>query len=266
MKNILYIVCALMTLVACKADLEKEVSENNDLAIDNTLSDAEKFVEKIETAHHKGAFLQQEVVSFDIDLNFGGQDRLDATVFISTDSRFVRIEKNNGEVLLYDGTNVWLAPQSASQNGARFDVFTWSYFFSLPYKLTDPGTQITLKNQDAVNEHLRLSFEAGTGDAPDDWYDLYTYADTNLLHYAGYIVTYGGTPVDQAAENAHAIAYEDYKEVNGIPIAHTWKFYNYGESVDTTQVIGEAKLSNLRFSAMDSSLFQKPSDASQIQL
>jgi hypothetical protein len=51
-----------------------------------------------------------------------------------------------------------------------------------------------------------MTFDAGTGDAPD-WYDLYINRDTNMLEYAGYNVTYG-TPADQAAANAHAIGYE----------------------------------------------------------
>jgi len=263
MKKVGLILLTAIAVFSCKPE-NKEVTLEGSATSVEASTPAEEFVTPLETAHHKQDYLQQQMVSFELDLNFGGKDRLDATLYLSTDSNYIRVEKADGSLIIYDGEKVWGTPAAAITDGARFDVFTWSYFFSLPYKLSDPGTRIALKeNSEAV---LRLNFKEGTGDAPDDWYDLYTAPKTDLLNYAGYIVTYGGTAADQAAQNAHAIGYEDYQEVDGIPIAHIWKFYNYKDRVDTTAVIGNARLSSIKFGPLDKSLFSKPDNAIEITL
>ncbi len=263
MRQLLLLLPTLLLLISCKNEPKEPNADLSEESITATTSNpASDLLSQIESAHHKTAYLEKEVIQFDIDLNFNGNDKLDATLFLSTDSKYVRIERKDGSVLLFDGEKVWLTPESSSKDGARFDVFTWSYFFNLPYKLSDTGTNVVLKD-DGV---LRLTFDAGTGDAPDDWYDLYKHSESDLLIYAGYIVTYGGTPAVKAATNAHAIGYEDYKSIDGIPIAHQWKFYNYSDTVDTTTTIGDAVLSNIKFIGMDKQLFQKPDNAVEITL
>jgi len=52
---------------------------------------------------------------------------------------------------------------------ARFHIFTWSYFYSLPYKLNDVGTNwssVTDKtwgNTKFMYPTAKLTFEKGTG-------------------------------------------------------------------------------------------------------
>jgi hypothetical protein len=260
-KNLTILLILAIALISCKSENKQEIDSN--VTVDAaTLTPEQELISSVEKAHHKKGYLDKEVLQFDIDLNFGGQDQLDATMYVSTDSKYIRIERTDGSVLLYDGEKVWLSPKEASQNGARFEIFTWSYFFNLPYKLSDDGVNLNQK----VDGITRMTFDAGTGDAPDDWYDLYINRDTNMLEYAGYIVTYGGTPADQAALNAHAIGYEAYQELDGIPIAHEWKFYNYNNGVDNSQVTGEATLTKMQFIKMDEQLFSKPADAVEITL
>lgn len=267
MKKIALAALAVITVASCKNETKKvETQETEQAAAVEVQSPVQQMLENVEQAHNKKAFLDKEMVQFDINLSFGGQTRLDGTVTMSTDSRFIRVDKKDGTSIVYDGENVWITPQDADLQGARFDIFTWSYFFALPYKLSDPGTITELVSSENNQEVIRLSFEQGTGDAPDDWYEIYVNDQTNAIDYAGYIVTYGGTSVDQAAQNAHAIGYDEFKTINGIPIAHEWKFYNYQNTVDTSTVIGNASLTNLSFSTIDKSKFLKPEKATQVTL
>ncbi|AZQ44678.1 hypothetical protein [Nonlabens ponticola] len=267
MKSTYLLLCLLCIVTACKTENKKESDNSIETTqqVTASMSPARELVNNIERAHGANAFADQEMVSFDINLDFGGKDRLDGTIYMTTDSKYARIEKTNGDVLLYDGNKVWLSPKDANQQGARFDIFTWTYFFALPFKLSDDGAQVEMMEPQDEMKRVHLSFESGTGDAPDDWYDLYV-DDQNILQYAGYIVTYGGTPAEKAVENAHAIGYQSYKNIEGVQIAHDWKFYNYDDNVDTSNIIGEASLKNVEFRPVAPSLFKKPDNAVEISL
>lgn len=48
--------------------------------------------------------------------------------------------KENGTVAVFDGAKVWVTPKKNNNAKARFDIFTWQYFFMAPFKLSDKGT------------------------------------------------------------------------------------------------------------------------------
>jgi hypothetical protein len=265
MKKFFSIFFVAVIFICCKQETTQQASESSQEFVDQE-NESTELLDALTTAHRDQNFKQYEIAKFDIDLDFGGNDRLDATMYVSTDSKYIRIEKNNGDVILYDSEKVWLSPVTANERNARFDIFTWSYFFALPYKLQDPGTIIEIKAPTDQYNRAKLTFESGTGDAPDDWYELYVDPESDLLQYAGYIVTYRGTDIQQAEENAHAIGYQNYELIDGIPIATRWKFYNYKDEVDTSTVIGNATISNISFLEMQSGLFEKPKDAKEIKL
>lgn len=266
MKNVIISFFAIALLISCK-ETAKEISPSDETAMEEVvLSDVEQTIASVETAHNKEGFMSKEVIKFDIDINFGGNPALDGTIYMTTDSKYVRIDKTNGTSIIYDGNKVWMTPQDATDQGARFDIFTWTYFFALPYKLADEGTNTKLSNETDLHKVIRLDFDAGTGDAPDDWYDVYVNKENNVIDYAGYIVTFGGTDANKAAENAHAIGYEAYQKLDNISIAHQWKFYNYSNMVDLSTVIGDATLTNLDFIELEESMFATPENAVEVKL
>ena len=136
------------------------------------------------------------------------------------------------KLVIYNGKDVFLSPENAEMKSARFDIFTWSYFMAMPFKLTDPGTvwgpvkQVSENNR--TYSRAKLTFEKNVGDTEDDWYQVYVDSDTNLLNYAAYIVTYGKA-VEKAEKNPHAILYESYEVIDDIAISNQWKFYNWNE-------------------------------------
>ena len=226
-------------------------------------------INTVEKAHSKQAFLDNEMVSFNIVLNFGGSERLNGSIDMTTDTNKLRINKKDGSAQVFDGKQLYVTPATANTQGARFGVFTWTYFFALPYKLADSGVNIELKDkmqmaEDQMMNAFKMTFDAGTGDAPDDYYMVYT-NDQNQMMGAGYIVTFGGTPTDKAEENAHAIVYENYKKVDGIPIATNWKFYNWtAEKGIYGDAIGDATITNVKFGTAQS-LFDIPEDSKLVE-
>jgi len=206
---------------------------------------------KIEKANKSVKFHKMEAISFDIDLKFGGKTGMKGTVISSTSSSFIKIIKADGTILTFDGSKVWLSPAEKNYKGARFDMFTWQYFFMAPFKYSDGGTKWEdlgnlIYTAETKLPAAKLTFESGTGDASGDYYLVYKNAK-NLVEAMGYIVTFGGRNLDQAEKSAHAIVYSDYQNVDGVPIAMQWAFHNWNKEKGISDKIGEAKITNVKF-------------------
>lgn len=226
-----------------------------------------KYASNIEVAHQKTAFISKEAVSFDIILKFGGNERLNGKITLLTNSGKGLIELNNGHKIYYNQDKVFYSPEIENTKSIRFDAYTWSYFFLFPYKLSDEGTVWNdypykkLNGKDYLTQ--KLSFAAGTGDAPDDWYITYANPKTNLLEIAAYIVTANKT-LEEAESDPHAIQYSDYKIIDGVPIAHHWTFWGWNAEKGLTNQLGESTLNNIVFLTPDSALFIPPSNYLEI--
>ncbi|MEM0964353.1 MAG: hypothetical protein AAGK21_17635, partial [Bacteroidota bacterium] len=86
----------------------------------------------------------------------------------------------------WNGTEAWVEPADAELPiDARFWALTPYYFVSMPFVLADPGVQLAAAPADSVEgrpvDVVRVTFEAGTGDAPDDYYDLLLDPETNRV-------------------------------------------------------------------------------------
>jgi hypothetical protein len=253
MKKIIFTALLSLSVLGCK-NMTSEISGGNETEKQHEFTAATL----IEQAHQKDLFNAAGGVYFDINIQFNGKERLNGLVLINTSTSAVHLNLSDGGSIIYDGGKVWSDMDAQKDSQARFDVLTWSYFFTLPYKLSDPGVTLTSEIFNSNHEKYRLSFENGTGDSPDDWYDIFINQNTQLIDYAGYIVTYAGVDPVKAEETAHAISYEDYKLVDSIPISHEWKFYNYdGTAASKGKVIGRAVISNIKTGKIDARKFAK---------
>ncbi|NAS29722.1 hypothetical protein GTQ40_01950 [Flavobacteriaceae bacterium R38] len=273
-KVFLTLILSSLVFASCKQSEKKEEAisvTSTSVDVETvTVTPEEKYTSGIEKAHKMNAFMEKDAIQFDIDLNFGGNDRLDAKITLVPNSTKIRIDKKDGSSLIYDGNEVYLSPADANDRGARFDMFTWTYFFALPYKLNDNGTKWSNLEKHSLEDHsyntARLTFENNIGDAPDDWYVIYTDEKTNMLHAAGYIVTFGGNAVEKAEEEPHAIKYSNYTDVEGIPFATNWGYYNWTVENGFAGKIGDATISNIKFLSPEADFFKKPEDSKIIAL
>ncbi|GIZ10154.1 hypothetical protein [Flavobacterium sp. UMI-01] len=251
-KTVVVIFLTTFSLASCKSSKEEEKNKEE-----------ETFVQKTEKAHHKEAFSAKEAIQFDIQLFFGGKERMNATMTLLTNSSKGLIVFKNGAKIIADHDKVYYSPDVPSEKSVRFDAYTWSYFFLFPYKMSDGGTKWeNYENKESDHEKFdsqRLTFEAGTGDAPDDWYVVYTNKATNLIEKAAYIVT-ANKNKEEAEKNPHAIKYTDYKTIDGIPVATKWSFWEWATDKGLTEEIGNATLTNIKFIKVDANTFAPGSD------
>lgn len=242
-KAIITLFVSLLVIVSCKKSTEttKKVVKK---PIEKTFS------QKIEIAHKKDSFLTKEAIQFDAVIEFGGNEIFNATITISTTSDLSKITYKNGDEIYVNKEKIFISPSLKENKGARFHAYTWGYFFLFPYKLNDNGTKwnydFKTKESKIDFDVAKLTFEANIGDAPDDWYIVYSDKKDNLIQHAAYIVTAGKTK-EAAEKDPHAIKYQDYKTIDGIPFATNWGFYGWNIEKGLSDKIGNAKISNIHF-------------------
>lgn len=234
----------------------------------NTHTNENAFVANVEAAHQRATFLSKKAIQFDIILTFGGNERLNGTILTTTDSRQGVITYKNGQKVYYNKDKVYYSPEMENPKRIRFGAYTWPYFFLFPYKLSDPGTNWADYEQTSLNEKeyltQKLTFDAGTGDDPEDWYIVYADKEKHLIDVGAYIVTSGGKTQAEAEEDPHAIQYKDYTMVDGIPIAQNWIFWEWRKEGGLTKELGAAALSNMKFVELDENTFVVPDNFAAI--
>ena len=228
------------------------------------------FVNQIEKTIKTKQFHKEEAISFDIDLMFGGKNSLKGTVITATNSSWIKLTKEDGTVIIFDGNKVWITPAAKNNTKARFDIFTWQYFFMAPFKMSDDGAQWKELGLQSYQENIKLpaaqlTFKSGVGDASDDYYIVYK-NDKSMIAAMGYIVTFGGKSVSEAEKSAHAIVYDDYQKLNGVDIARKWYFHNWSKTNGIADKIGEATITNLKFVKSESINHTKPESAVEVKL
>jgi len=209
----------------------------------------ETFTEKVQFAHKSSNFFSHKAVEMDVSISFGGQIILGGKMTLFTDSEKGIISQNTGDKIYFDNSKIYYDSSKNNLENARFYAYTWPYFFLFPYKNNTLNGSIYLAE--------KLTFDAGTGDAPDDWYIAYADDEKHLLHSLAYIVTAGQT-LEEAEVDPHAIVYSSYQEIEGIPIAHQWQFHVWREDEGLKGQLGEAIISNVKFLEPEADLFNPP--------
>ncbi len=228
------------------------------------------FVEKIKNAHHFGLFYAQQAVAFDIEMSFGGKSAMAATITTLTSSGKIRLQQSNGKTVIFDGKKTWISPANSDYPKARFDIFTYQYFFMAPFKVNDGGTQWQILSDKMYDfndyARARLTFQNGTGDSSDDWYIVHRNKATNYMEAMTYIVTYGGKSQAEAEKKPSSIVYTDWQAIGGVMFATTWKFMNWSEEKGFFGQKGEAKIKNIHFVKPTTEMFAVPRDSKEVGL
>ena len=164
----------------------------------------------------------------------------------------------------FDGTDVWVMPDSAAfgSGNARFYHNLVFYFFALPYLAADPGVNYEDLGPATVNgntyDRVLMTFDSGVGDAPDDKYILY-FNDQGIMELINYSVTYFDK---NRADRFNAIAYRDWKPVNGLLLPETMVGYRWqGDSLGEERYVRRFANISLSAQASDPTLFAKPDGA-----
>lgn len=231
---------------------------------------AASFAAPIEAAQGRDAWYAAKALQARLSLSFGGRPALAGRILFRTGLGASRLDLEDGTVAVFDGRSAWVSPATSAFKQARFHLLTWPYFLALPMKLRDPGTHLQALGERRLRGRsyaaARLTFDAGTGDTPEDWYVLYRDASSGRLAAAAYVVTYGKDAA-AAAKEPHAITYDDHVVIDGVQIATTWTFWHWSEARGIEgKPIGSGKLSDLSFVQPGPEAFIRPPGAKEDSL
>ena len=224
------------------------------------------FAGPIEAAHGLAAWRSHKAIQADFDVEFDGKPALACTMLLDISDGRVRMELADGTLLVFDGHSAWVSPAQSAMEQARFHLLTWTYFMASPMKLRDPGSHLApLDPMPLHGQHIpaaKLTFDAGVGDSPDDWYILYRNPASQRLAALAYIVTYGGVPAEDAEKEVRAITYDDFQVAGGVMLATRWSFWMWNAQEGTHgPPLGQARLTNIKFINPQPDAFKKPADA-----
>lgn len=96
----------------------------------------------------------------------------------------------------WNGKTAWKVVKDSTSipYDTRFWALTPYYFAGLPFVLDGEGVNLALlpqtKYKNAEWDVVKVTFDEGTGDAPDDYYILYFHKDTHKMGVIRYIVSY----------------------------------------------------------------------------
>lgn len=120
----------------------------------------------------------------------------------------------------WTGDEAWIAPSDADPPiNARFWALTPYYFVAMPFVLADPGVNHALAPPDTVEgrpvDVVRITFDAGVGDAPDDYYDLLLDPATDRVQGVRYVVSYPGFHPDGGHSAPTTMLYDGAQSPGG---------------------------------------------------
>ncbi len=148
----------------------------------------------------------------------------------------------------FDGDNYWFAADSIPDDhpDPKFYINLQFYFFAMPFVAADPGTNYEEMGQRIVDsttyDVLKLTYEDGTGQAPEDQYLLYFDTESHQLKLLLYSVTYFNA---ENAENYNALWYDEWQTVDGLVVPLRAMSYNWNTE---NQALGNLRSTKIFFS------------------
>ena len=123
----------------------------------------------------------------------------------------------------WTGSQAWAVPSAeAVPTDVRFWSLTPYYFVAMPFVLADPGVVLAAADPITVEgrtlEQVYVTFAAGTGDAPDDYYYLLLDPATRRVAGVRYVVSYGPFNPDGGHTPETIMLYDGAQTVGGITL------------------------------------------------
>lgn len=160
--------------------------------------------------------------------------------------------------MAWDGEKAWSEGWQVPMP-PRFLALLNYYFLNLPWLARDPGVNLsppgTAKICGDGTEYrtVKMTFDPGTGDTPDDYYLLYIHPETHRLRATEYIVTYRSIlPEGVASSPSHLLVFDETATVGGLVVPTHYTIYE-GDQVYASCAVSDWS-------------FEKPFDPSRLEM
>lgn len=168
----------------------------------------------------------------------------------------------------WDGKNAWIIAKDSITfpYNTRFWSLTPYFFMAQPFVLDGEGVNLELLPQKEFENKLqnvvKVTFDAGTGDAPDDYYVLYFDAETSELSVIRYIVSYPGYFEKGKHLPEKLMALNGRQIIDGILFPKNYKTHWLQDDETAGEHITDIELSDVGFiTDLADNFFQTPETA-----
>lgn len=171
----------------------------------------------------------------------------------------------------WDGKRAWqeLPKGKELKINARFWALTPYYFVGIPFVLADPGVKLAgmepIELEGKRYNRIKATFEAGTGDAPDDYYVLYLEPKTSRVRAVSYIVSYKGFFPEGGHSPEKLMYYDGDQTIEGITLPTHYRTFSMKDGLPVEHVT-DVTLTDVSFKpeTLDSA-FDKPPEATVVE-
>jgi hypothetical protein len=162
----------------------------------------------------------------------------------------------------FNGETVWLKNKDTVQykGNPRFYYNLMFYFYAMPFILADDGINYDdakpLVFEGKEYPGIKISYQSGVGESPEDEYILYYDSETHIMTWLGYTVTYFSK--EKSAE-FHFIKYSNWQTIEGLQLPETLTWYNYENNLPTIKR-NDLQFTNIKLSKErpDRDIFEVP--------
>jgi hypothetical protein len=215
----------LLVFTSCKDNKKTEPVESIDYSeekLDVTTSTYPENISNVFNAHGGiDAWRKMKTLKFTMPKETG--DEITTT---DLHNRYSIIEMPK-HTIGYDGREVWLQKKdtTAYKGNPKFYYNLMFYFYAMPFILGDDGIVYEdvdpLRFEGKAYPGIKISYESGVGESPEDEYILYYNPTTGEMAWLGYTVTYF---TKEKSKEWHFIKYGDWQNINGLklPKRLTW--------------------------------------------
>jgi len=169
----------------------------------------------------------------------------------------------------YNGENVWLLNKDTItyKGKPKFYYNLMFYFYAMPFVLADDGIMYgetePLVFEGKSYPGIKIAYQAGVGESPDDEYRLYYDPETFQMAWLAYTVTFFSR---KKGKEFHFIKYGSWQEVDGLLLPDTLSWYHYEDNKPTTKR-NDLKFTQVELSEeiLDQSIFEMPSGANLVE-
>ncbi|WP_298239147.1 DUF6503 family protein [uncultured Algibacter sp.] len=262
MKKTLFLI-SVISIFCCKNKTTPTVdySEEN---LDVTTSIYPENITKIFDAHGGlDVWNTMKLTEFTIERANGNEV---TTTNIKNRKSLIEMPKHT---LGFNGKDVWLQSKdsTAFKENPRFYYNLMFYFYAMPFVLADDGIIYKDTNplvfEGKTYPGIKISYDAGVGESPDDEYVLYYDAETYKMVWLSYTVTYFSK---EKSKTFKFIKYSNWETIDGLLLPETLTWYKYENNMPTVKASDlkfiDAKLSKEK---PDSEIFEVPEGATLVE-
>lgn len=173
----------------------------------------------------------------------------------------------------WDGKNAWVKRNDTAQfdYNVRFWALTPYYFLGQPFIFDGEGVNIEKIEDQVINnvvyDAVKITFESGTGDAPDDYYINLYEKETHLLKALKYIVSYPAYFKDGGHSPEKTMVINELSSVEGIKLPTSYETFSLSQvNGELGPKVTDIKVSQLTFLPdLENNYFKVPEGAKNIK-